>query len=325
MIKKIKNKKNEVVKIMNPEWVHELYKFLEEDQLKLDPAAEIFPKMSDKKMNDLIQDIEQNGQLVDIDRIGDSILDGVHRYFACKKIGVRPKFKELNLRLGMTRLDYALSKNVLRRDLNSIQCVDVAVNAYYMIQANINTERLEELKEGEEPNSKIQKIIAVREINLKKKIAKKSGTTYLKLEQGIEIYEKAKSFPKIAEFWQKAKDNNLPMDQVYNRVIKPENSKKTKRKRNVLVEINELKQENKKLKEKNHILNEQTNLVQDKYSTLLQNLKDIFEETEVNQNLEINERFTILIDKIKELIFKRKKKKSFPSVADRRKAEIKLN
>ena len=113
------------------------------------------------------------------------------------------------------------------------------------------------------------------------------------------------------------------MDQVYNRVIKPENSQKTKRKRNVLGEIAELKQENSKLKQKIYILKEQNKLVQDKYSKLLQYLKDLFEETEKNLNLEINERFTILNDKIKELFFK-KKKEIFPTVADRRKAELKF-
>lgn len=314
---------NEVIKKMKPEWVNELYKFLEEDQLRLHPAAEIFPKMNDNKINDLMQDIKQNGLIEDIDRIGDSILDGIHRYYSCKKIHVNPKFNELNLR-GITPLNYVLSKNSMRRNLNSIQCVDVAIKAYNIV--NENKEKLEKLKEGEEINSQIQKFIVARQINLKKIIAKKSGTTYLKLEQGLKIHDKAKNFPKIAEFWQKAKENNLPMEKVYNRIIKPENSKKTKQKQNIRIELKERKQENKKLKEKNHNLSEQINFVQGKYSTLLQNLKNIFEETEVNsQNLEINERFTKLMDKIKALIFKKKKKKIFPSVGDKRKAEIKLD
>lgn len=316
-----------MVKKMNTEWVNELLIFLKEDQLKLHPAAEIFPKMSKNKINDLVQDIEQNGQIDTIDRIGDDILDGIHRYYCCKKIGIKPRFKELNLRNRMTPLDYVLSKNAMRRDLNSIQCVDVAVRAYYMvIQANEYKERLEKLKEGNEPNSVIQKILAVKQINLKKKIAKKSGTTYSKLEQGLEIHEKAKNFPKITEFWEKAKKNNLPMNLVYSRIIKPESQKKKKKtKQNVLSEVKELQQEKSEFKDKIYILNEQLKLVQDRYDTLLQNLKDIFKKTDINsQNLEINERFTILMDTIKELIVK-KKKKIFPSVADRRKAEIKLN
>ena len=310
---------------MKKKWVDELYKFLEEDNLKLHPVAEIFPKVSDNEIEILLNDIKTKGQLENIDRIGDMIIDGTHRYYVCKKLGIKPKFNELTLK-SISELDYVFSKNYVGRKLNSIQCIDVAVKSFMLEQqTNTNTELIKKLKIEQKSNLQIQKVIAVREINAKRKFAKKFGMSNRKFEQGLEILEKAKNNPIIVEFWEKAKEKNLPIDHVYNKTIKPENSEKKNKKPNVSGEIKELQEINSDLKEKIYILKEQHKFVQDKYNTLLQNLKAIFKEINVNsRNLETNERFSTLLDKLKELIFK-KKKITFPTVADLRKAELKLN
>ena len=89
------------------------------------PAALLLPPMTEEEFNGLVEDIRVRGLLEPIelftgpgtDHVG-SILDGVHREWACIHAGVEPKYR------GVTTDDpvgYALARNTRRRHLNRKQ------------------------------------------------------------------------------------------------------------------------------------------------------------------------------------------------------------
>src|SRR5271155_5626926 len=87
--------------------------------MKVHPAADIFPIMSDEELKDLAADIEANGLIhpviVDAD---DQVIDGRNRLAACKLAGVKPTFEKLN---GQDPLAYIVSANLARRNLTKGQ------------------------------------------------------------------------------------------------------------------------------------------------------------------------------------------------------------
>ena len=64
-------------------------------QYEAHPAAEIFPEMDAKTLDDLAVDIKTNKQHMPIILFEGKILDGRSRYLACKKASVSPKTKEI--------------------------------------------------------------------------------------------------------------------------------------------------------------------------------------------------------------------------------------
>jgi hypothetical protein len=88
-------------------------------ELKVHPAADIFPMMSDEELADLAEDIKENGLLhpLVIDAEG-QLIDGRNRHAACKLAGIEPRFESLN---GHDPLAYIASANLKRRNLTKGQ------------------------------------------------------------------------------------------------------------------------------------------------------------------------------------------------------------
>ena len=87
--------------------------------MKVHPAAELFPLMTDEELQELARDIGANGlahPLV-VDAEG-QLIDGRNRLEACKIAGVEPKFEKLN---GWDPVLYILSANIERRHLSKGQ------------------------------------------------------------------------------------------------------------------------------------------------------------------------------------------------------------
>jgi len=87
----------------------------QQQELKVHPAADIFPMLSDEDLADLAEDIRANGQLFPImlDHEG-RLVDGRNRLKACGIVGVKPKFETLN---GHDPLAFIAGANVRRRNL----------------------------------------------------------------------------------------------------------------------------------------------------------------------------------------------------------------
>lgn len=87
--------------------------------MKIHPAADFFPMMSEDELTDLADDIKANGQHFPIilDKDG-QLIDGRNRLAACKLAGVEPRFDQLN---GHDPLAYIAGVNLKRRNLTKGQ------------------------------------------------------------------------------------------------------------------------------------------------------------------------------------------------------------
>jgi len=77
-----------------------------------------FPSMSESQLEDLVEDIKQNGLLEPIVVYQNQILDGWHRWSACQRANITPKFVTYG---GDNPIDYVKSKNLNRRHLSESQ------------------------------------------------------------------------------------------------------------------------------------------------------------------------------------------------------------
>jgi N6-adenosine-specific RNA methylase IME4 len=98
--------------------------------MKIHPAAEIFPMLSDEEIDSLAVDIKTHGlrhPLVMHDR---ELLDGRNRLAACKIAGVVPSFVEYE---GDSPVSFVISVNIKRRQLDASQRACVAVEIMPML------------------------------------------------------------------------------------------------------------------------------------------------------------------------------------------------
>lgn len=93
--------------------------------MKFHEAACLFP-LDEENIGSLADDIRANGQLIAIELLGDEILDGRRRFMACKRAGVDPKFRQVDV---SDPVQYVMSLNLQRRQLDKGQLAMVASRA----------------------------------------------------------------------------------------------------------------------------------------------------------------------------------------------------
>ena len=103
----------------------------------------IFPFNEDLVI-DLVHDIEKNGQVEPITKYNGKILDGRHRWFACKILGILLTFIEIDHSINPNA--YAKSKNLKRRDLNAGQRSLIALQIDKWAPKRINIKNIVEVK-----------------------------------------------------------------------------------------------------------------------------------------------------------------------------------
>jgi len=94
------------------------------EQLKFHPVSEIFPSMPQAEFDALVADITANGLREPIHIMGDSVVDGRHRYRACLQAGVEPQFVVVPDGTDLNAL--VISLNLRRRHLDESQRAMVA-------------------------------------------------------------------------------------------------------------------------------------------------------------------------------------------------------
>jgi Domain of unknown function DUF29 len=87
------------------------------------PLCDLFPAMESQEFAGLVLDIKTRGLQMPIVKMGDLILDGRHRYRACREADVEPQYEEYT---GADPLAYVISVNLHRRHLNESQRAMVA-------------------------------------------------------------------------------------------------------------------------------------------------------------------------------------------------------
>lgn len=96
------------------------------------PIANIWPLLSDRELQDLVDDIQQNGLLHPVVLYEGKILDGRNRARACELAGVAIKTTKYR---GDDPIGYAFSLNEKRRHLTTSQRAALAAEAKPMYEA----------------------------------------------------------------------------------------------------------------------------------------------------------------------------------------------
>lgn len=118
--------------------------------------GKFLPKMQDDEFEKLCEDIKQNGLVFPIWLYHNEILDGWHRYQACKKVGVEGKFEEYK---GDSPITFVASTSI-RRNLNATQRACLAANLKFKFEEEAKNRKISKLKQntvsknftnGEEP------------------------------------------------------------------------------------------------------------------------------------------------------------------------------
>lgn len=101
----------------------------ETQDYEIHPIATIFPDMSDGDYARLKTSIQEQGQLEPIWILDGAILDGRHRYRACRELGIEPRIREYTSGDDMQSLsDFVIALNKDRRHLTASQLAAVAVD-----------------------------------------------------------------------------------------------------------------------------------------------------------------------------------------------------
>jgi ParB-like chromosome segregation protein Spo0J len=117
-------------------------------ELKPHPAARLFPRMPDEQFQALKADIKEHGQLEPIVIWKNRILDGVHRYKACKELGVEPKTTDWHGQGSL--VTFVVSRNLHRRHLNKSQWTAIGTDMEPLLQK----EAAERKKAGQKAGQK---------------------------------------------------------------------------------------------------------------------------------------------------------------------------
>ena len=100
--------------------------------------ANLFPMMSEADINQLAEDIRENGLMDPIVTLDGKILDGRNRYKACEIAEINPKWREYD---GADPLAFVVAHNLHRRHLNESQRAMIAAKMAKLPRGNPNSSR----------------------------------------------------------------------------------------------------------------------------------------------------------------------------------------
>lgn len=113
-------------------------------------AAEHFPLMSEKALDELAADIQANTQHEPIVMHEGLILDGRNRWLACQRAGLQPTTREFDPEHEGSPTAFVLSANLYRRHLTGSQRAAIAIKVLPQAEAEAKERRLEGNRRGGE-------------------------------------------------------------------------------------------------------------------------------------------------------------------------------
>ena len=174
------------------------------DKLKFHPIADCFPLLKGNEFELLVEDIKANGLRHSIWLHPDgSIIDGRNRYLACLEAGVEPRFKIWDG--DGSPIDFVISENVRRRDLNSGQRACVASNLVPFFEAEAEARQKAPLKRGKSVAAKLQQREKGRAVELAAKVAHASARY---------TYEAKKLKEQLPEVFAHVQDGSMTLQQA---------------------------------------------------------------------------------------------------------------
>ncbi|MHA2336149.1 MAG: hypothetical protein ACXACX_02550 [Candidatus Hodarchaeales archaeon] len=201
---------------------------------KFHEYADIFPLMSLKEIVNHGKSIKEFGQEENIVLFNEEILDGRNTYLACRREGITPRFCYYSSDLDP--LDYVRIKNYHRRQMSSAQKAAVALvfleiekkRAQQRIaRTQFNNHNNHKEKNDEKDTASNPRSLAVkgRAIDI---LAKEHNIASKTLEKARKIDEASKKDPEIKKKWEKAKKNEIPLEEAY-RFFREKNETKIKK------------------------------------------------------------------------------------------------
>ena len=101
-------------------------------RISLHPACKLFPKLGAVELQELADDIRQNGLQNAIILLDGKILDGRNRHAACKIAGVEPRFEKWTG--NGSPVEWVISQNLMRRHLTASQRAVVALDLLPLLE-----------------------------------------------------------------------------------------------------------------------------------------------------------------------------------------------
>jgi hypothetical protein len=110
------------------------------ENLEPHELSKLFPPMTKDEFRGLARDIKKHGLINEIVLLEGQILEGAHRYKACKLAGIEPRYRKFNGKDG-SPVDFVMSQNLHRRHLTKSQRAAIAAEL-------ANMKRTDTLKKG---------------------------------------------------------------------------------------------------------------------------------------------------------------------------------
>lgn len=122
------------------------------NDLRIEPAYEsLVPKMLEADFNQLKESIRVSGQLEPIIANRDLVvLDGHHRYQACKELGITPRYEVRSFASREDEMAFAIRVNLVRRHLKPFQRIELAFKLEGIESEKAHMRRTGALKKGRE-------------------------------------------------------------------------------------------------------------------------------------------------------------------------------
>ncbi len=209
------------------------------------PVAAMFPILEGVPFEELVQSIEQLGQVEPLVFDGDVLLDGRNRLLACRELGIEPKriqFSDLCLN---TRPDlWIVAKNIDRRHLTEDQRAAIAAQAeawqleqyaaknkaaaQFQPGNKVNAEGANQHTRTVRPNSDEPSTqrdhSAENARRTAGQIAEKAKVSRYKAEQALKLTKAAKADPKAAAVAEKVRKGEVPLRKAVKAVEPPKPS-----------------------------------------------------------------------------------------------------
>jgi len=186
--------------------------------LRVNPEYEkLLPKMSDEEFEELKASIQTEGQhypIVANENL--EVLDGHHRFKACKELGIEPDFEVRKFEDKLLEKKFVIEANLRRRHLNKFQLVELGVPLLEIEKALAKKRQAAGGKIGRN----IQLGLAPDDAKPVSKskatagVAKKVGVSTRTFERGKKILEKASEDNK-----QKLREGKTSISKVYRETV----------------------------------------------------------------------------------------------------------
>jgi len=188
---------------------------LSQQQLRVNPEYEkILPKIPKEEFKALKHSIQTEGQHFPITANPDlEILDGHHRFRACKELGIEPKFEVRFFPNKLLEKKFVIESNLRRRHLNRFERIELAY-PLLEIEKELVKERLENRPRND--NGRFQPCDENSSHGrATERIAEKIGLSHDIFEKGIKIIESAPS-----DLKEKVREEKVSISSAYNILTK---------------------------------------------------------------------------------------------------------